>query len=270
VTLAAKKWRANVEYVHQMRVWSRRAVAATDLYAELLPTARRKWMEKKLKRIRRAANDARDDDVFAARLELDQANPGAIRLLQEVGEHREEAQKSVVEIYEELFDNGRFQRRAHKLLRKVRLRGEAADGGEVRFDQWATDRMRQEIEPFLAAAAADLSNADALHKFRIAGKRLRYAMELLASAFPEAFRKELYPQIQDLQDQLGQLNDHATAQVRLQHWIDESRDPEEAAYLRDMLAQEQQHFDQSRREFFAWWDRPRETQLRESFVSLVD
>jgi CHAD domain-containing protein len=190
--------------------------------------------------------------------------------LEKVQEHRQQAQQPIVEIYEKLVDSGRFQRRAQKLLKKVHLRGEAADAGDLRFDQWATDRIRQEIDQFFATAAADLSDVDALHKFRIAGKQLRYAMELLASAFPDAFRRDVYPQIQDLQDRLGQINDHATAQVRLQHWIEQSSDAEEAAYLRDVLAQEQQSLEGSRRDFFAWWDRPRETQLREAFASLLD
>jgi len=34
-----------------------------------------------------------------------------------------------------------------------------------------------------------------------------------------------------LQDRLGELNDCATAQQRLQHWLEQSNDPEEMAYL---------------------------------------
>ena len=76
VPLAAKHPEQDVEYVHQMRVWARRASAAVSLYETLLPKRRRKWISAQLKWIRRAANDARDSDVFALRLAADQAAVG--------------------------------------------------------------------------------------------------------------------------------------------------------------------------------------------------
>src|SRR5688572_28787502 len=66
--LAADKAQEDVEHVHQLRVWTRRATAALVLYQELLPRRRFAWMKKQLRRVRQAANEARDCDVLLARL----------------------------------------------------------------------------------------------------------------------------------------------------------------------------------------------------------
>ncbi len=81
VPQAANHAESDLENVHQMRVWSRRATAALSLYEELLPKRRRKWIIAQLKAIRRAGNDARDADVFAMRLAEDTQHAAARHLL---------------------------------------------------------------------------------------------------------------------------------------------------------------------------------------------
>ena len=264
--LAAEHPEEDIEYVHQMRVWSRRAVAAVDTYRNLLPKSRRKWMKSQLRQVRRSANNARDDDVFAERLAAERGGGEPAGLLQRVKEHRHRSQQPIVEIYEELIESGLLARRAAKLAKKVRLR---AGGGSIHFAKWAKRRIQTELGEFFKAAAGNLEDVEALHKFRIEGKHLRYAAELLASAFPKSFRSETYPMIQDLQDRLGQINDHANAQVRLQRWIGSSEGNGEIACLHEMLAQEQCSLEQTRSEFFAWWNGKRETELRKSLKTLV-
>ena len=48
VVLAANKADEDIEYVHQMRVWSRRAMAAFSVFRRLLPKRRRRWMKEQL------------------------------------------------------------------------------------------------------------------------------------------------------------------------------------------------------------------------------
>src|SRR5438132_1321381 len=52
------------EPVHQLRVGSRRAVAALELFAACLPHKTYRRARKRLRRLRRAAGIARDWDVF--------------------------------------------------------------------------------------------------------------------------------------------------------------------------------------------------------------
>jgi hypothetical protein len=44
--LAAEKAEEDTEHIHQLRVWTRRAVAALELYEDLLPRRRTSWMKK--------------------------------------------------------------------------------------------------------------------------------------------------------------------------------------------------------------------------------
>src|SRR5262249_20264097 len=66
------------------------------------------------------------------------------------------------------------------------------------------------------AAGRDLTDADNLHKVRIAGKKLRYAMEILAGCFLPEFREKLYPSVETMQEILGRANDSRFAISRLQ------------------------------------------------------
>src|SRR5262249_50737199 len=52
------------ENVHQLRVSSRRAAAALDMFDDCLPSKVHSKAKKKLKKLRRAAGAARDWDVF--------------------------------------------------------------------------------------------------------------------------------------------------------------------------------------------------------------
>ncbi len=114
-----------------------------------------------------------------------------------------------------------------------------------------------------------MTDVDAMHRFRIAGKKLRYAIELLAPAFAETLRTQAYPFVQELQDRLGKINDLASAQARLKRWLEHADGPEDAAYLQEMLSQEQRRLDQRRSEFLAWWNGGRQAGLRQLLSSLA-
>jgi len=263
--LAANQHEEDIEYIHQLRVWTRRADAAIEMYRELLPEWRAAWIEEQLGRIRKATNAARDADVFARRLEDDQA-PGAARLLKHVLEQRTEVQQRVLEVYERLTKKkGRFGRRVEKLLKRVRLRGKRQKSQEPTYRAWAENHLRPVLDEFFELAAGDLNDTDSLHQFRIVGKKLRYAMELLSAAFDSELRRNAYPLLETLQDRLGKVNDHASALVRIQHWIEESDDSKKAKYLGEMLQSEQDALQQSRRQFSAWWTAERRHEMRGAF-----
>src|SRR5688572_10302173 len=58
---------AEPEQIHQLRVWTRRADAALELYADLLPRRGVRKLRKRLRRIRKVAGRVRDCDVYAHR-----------------------------------------------------------------------------------------------------------------------------------------------------------------------------------------------------------
>ncbi|MGZ3385027.1 MAG: CHAD domain-containing protein, partial [Isosphaeraceae bacterium] len=108
--LAAKRADEDAEYVHQLRVWTRRATAVLRLYEDLLPRRRCSWLKKQLKRVRRAVNNARDCDALVERLSKGQSGSGEKRWLEATQAERAEAQKAVVAVYERLWHDDRFPR----------------------------------------------------------------------------------------------------------------------------------------------------------------
>ncbi len=258
----------DVEHVHQLRVWSRRATAALRLYGELLPRRRASWVGKQLKRVRRAANDARDCDILAGRL-VKRSDPGARRWLEAVREERAKAQNAVVAVYERLAHDDRFARRIDKLLERTRLKG-ADDDAPARFGDWALDRLRPLLERFFASAPVGDAGEEALHRFRIRGKELRYALELLRGAFPSEEHARLYETVESIQDRLGEVNDLATAKGRLREKIEAAHDARTAAPWRRLMVEEQDQLDHARQAFGQWCNSDMLRRLREGFDALLN
>lgn len=268
--LAVERAEGNVEHVHHLRVWARRAAAALNLYADLLPRRRATWLRTQLRRLRRAANDARDYDVLAQRLAQTCSEPVAAGWLKKVQAQRTEAQKPLVAIYERLKRNDRFERRIAKVLCRVRPRRTKKHGqASPLFGDWARGRLRPIVKSFFAAAPLDGAKMAALHRFRIRGKKLRYAMELLAGAFPPDFREKLYPKIEILQEKLGAINDLATAQVRLRHQLDLAEERAKRDHLKKLLADEKGRLKQARQDLMAWFTAEFQEDLEANFGALL-
>lgn len=256
--LAALKADRDIEHVHQLRVATRRAMAALRIYRDLLPPKRTRWLEKQLKRIRESAGEARDCDVLGQRLTgSNGAQPAESHaaVLSRVQECRARAQKPIVAQYERLDE--RLEHRMNKILKKVRWRHEDPLLEEPSFAEAARRSLRSVCDSFAETIAGDLTDVAALHQLRIAGKNLRYAMELFASAFDDDFRGKLYPIIEDLQECLGQINDHASALHRLEQWQSEWNDPSLLPSLNELCSAEQTALGDAQRRFSESWPRER-------------
>jgi hypothetical protein len=107
----------------------------------------------------------------------------------------------------------------------------------------------------------DLTDYPHLHEVRIAGKRLRYAMEVFATCFCPAFRQAMYPMVEEMQEILGLANDSYVAAGRLR---------DQRTYLRSSwpepwkrlgpgidaaLQFHQKRLPIERRRFVRWWKR---------------
>src|SRR5262245_56380904 len=131
---------ADAEAVHQLRVWTRRAVAAVGLYADLIPTKHCKWFRKWLRRLRRAAGRVRDSDVFAG--QLAGADPAwAVRLQSE----RRRGLKKIRRLAGRLEGGRRLKRRTRKLLDRL---GGGHVGAPGRFGDWARAHLRPMVDAF--------------------------------------------------------------------------------------------------------------------------
>ena len=145
--------------------------------------------------------------------------------------------------------------------------GEVVAGGSPLFGPWARKQLRKTVKAFFAAEPRQLNDLDALHTFRIRGKELRYAMELLVTAFPASFHTRLYPLIERLQDRLGAINDHAVALKRFRSWSTETADAALPLkkYLQTLLKKERRELRKSMFRFACWWTPGRSKHVHERF-----
>ncbi len=265
---------ADTENVHQLRVGTRRAVAAMEIFDSLMPGRRKDWMNKQLTRIRRTAGEARDLDVMLDRFrglaeaEVETDQYGALVHFLKV--RRRRAQDPIDDRYEKL-DRKDFRRRVRELVQRVRLRDKKDRFEQPTYSDSAHTALEPIVQKFFAASEADFSDHKLLHAFRIEGKHLRYAMEIFAAAFDTSFRDELYPLVVDLQERLGLVNDHATAHERFQAWradLDVA-DPLQST-LETLAADEQEALRVAQSEFLDWWTPERRDELRKRIADALD
>jgi CHAD domain-containing protein len=259
---AVRESEADPEHVHQLRVATRRARAALDIFACCLPSKVYRAAKKQLRDVRRAAGEARDWDVFLVNL----AAP----------EQRQNRRWSAGLDF--LLGYG-LARRAAAQDELCRVAGE----GAFAFDRFVTDTVAEVHAPHqpeqrtligLArpqlttlvvaldeAAAKDLDNYDHLHQVRIHGKRLRYAMEVFADCFAPAFREELYPTVEDMQEILGNANDSHVATGRLEKLREmirarlASQWPRLQPGLTGLLHYHRERLPRERERFRDWWEK---------------
>jgi CHAD domain-containing protein len=266
--LAARQIDDDTEKVHQLRVATRRAIAALKLYRDWLPQDGSRWLSNRLKKIRRAAGDPRDLDVIAQwiRKELDSQAGG---ILARVADERAEAQPKIMAVAEKCESKNRFRRKMYGLLTGVRPRGKRQKTQDVSFHNWAETQLAQAADNFFAALPNQNSDLSALHQFRIRGKQLRYTLELLASAFGPELREEQYPIVQRLQELLGQINDCVSADARLRRWHRKSDSPTDQELLVKLIDRQRAQLDEAIVEYRAWWTPERTENLRQGLATLV-
>ena len=266
--LAAKQAKRDVEYVHQLRVATRRAAACMETFRLLLPPRRCRQMKKNLRRLRQAAGTARDLDVLKQWLAATDNGNGGEKfsdVAQFIVNRRVEAQQPLLDAYRKL-KRKKFPKKASKLVRRTRWRDSEP---EPSFGSLARSLIHQPVEEFFFAGEADLGDTEALHELRICGKRLRYAMELLADAFDSSFRKELYPTFTDVQERLGAINDHATARLLISQWMDQFPNGYQNG-LRELRGMREQDMLTCCQQFRDWWTPNRSNDLRIKFNQAVN
>ncbi|MHC4399485.1 MAG: CHAD domain-containing protein [Planctomycetota bacterium] len=260
--LAAERSEEDVEYVHRLRVATRRATAALRMFREFAAGARYRAVKQHLRRIRRAANDARDLDVMGerfARLAVGNGDGPSGTILGRIGVSRQRAQDPLAALFRQL-SKERFDRQIDALIEDVRF--QPSRKREPKFGREARRYLRRAVKKFLKASRGDLADPMALHELRIRGKELRYTMEIVAGAFAEAFRGVLYPRIEELQDHLGTINDHFTAQRRFRDWSAASESRKEKAYFERLVSAEQKAFSKGRKAFLTQWIPKRMSKLK--------
>lgn len=199
------------EFVHQLRVATRRASAALEIFAECLPPKVYRSTRSLIRNIRRAAGKARDWDVFLARLvddadELAADERATIDML--VGyalAHRLPAQEGLEESCRD-YPFG-FERCMAETIGAIGYHGV----GKAPLAAFVRPLLGRLFDELNQAAVRDRHDYRHLHETRIVGKRLRYTIEMFVDCFGPALRTTLYPAIAEMQQVLGDVNDHFNA-----------------------------------------------------------
>ncbi len=295
--LAAYHYAEDPEHVHRLRVGCRRAAAALSAFRPLIE-GKVKPVRRWLRRLRGAAGPARDVDVLLLELQKESAT-GAARLrylLEPFQCRREQLQWPLVDI----------AKRAQVQSRPGRLRkvfencldstphGELSGG--ISFGPYAVqslsataEKMLQMGEDLLTAGGTrrsggaksgdrvregaisrpSLPSIERMHQLRIASKQFRYSIELFHGAFPASMQNKIYPQIEEIQQRLGTLNDHASIQQQFQ-WLMATPIPADRVVdLAARIVQQVGTVQDARHTFLDWWTPERIDALRAELNPLL-
>ena len=261
---AAAGDRPDADRVHRLRVATRRTLAAFDAFADLLPAKRRDWFAKRLRRLRRAAGEARDLDVLTDRLgrEVEGPQPPVAGLaardrLVAMLARRQAASRGPIRQIRDALLAGDWHGRTERLLDRVGSRGE-----DRPFADFARRRFRPLVARFFATADHRLRSAAELHRLRIEGKKLRYAMEIFACVFPVREGVRCADALERLQETLGDFTDHAVAADRLRRWARSDGIGMQHRTLAALHDVEAARADKARKAFAKWWTPARRRRLR--------
>jgi CHAD domain-containing protein len=262
IPMAAHLADQDIEYVHRLRVATRRATAALKLYRDCMSKPRR-WISKRLRKIRQAAGDARDLDVLADRLVREYGDAVA-PIIELIHADRAAVQPAILRVAERCREHDRFIRKTANLLQSIHAPKSHADGSHpAPFRDFAAQQLVKVAERFESAMPNESSDPPALHQFRIRAKDLRYAIELVAPAFDNKLRKQLYPIVEELQERLGRIQDHVAAIERCQKWNASAHGEPLRETLNELSDAESRGLTDSIQKFRSWWDEERQSRVRE-------
>jgi CHAD domain-containing protein len=261
--MAAHLAEHDIEHVHRLRVATRRATAALKLYRDCVSLKRYQWMNKRLRKIRRAAGDARDLDVLTERLEREYGDP-VVPIIELINRDRAAIQPAIQHVAERCRADDRFIRKTAQLLQGVHwLKSDSAVSQTAPFREFAAEQFTKVAERFETAMPNESSDPPALHQFRIRAKDLRYAIELVAPAFGAELRKKLYALIEELQERLGRIQDHVAAIERCSNWSTGTHGEALRETLNELSDAEKRGQIDSIQDFHNWWNEERKSRVRE-------
>jgi CHAD domain-containing protein len=208
----------DIEFVHRMRVASRRLRSAIAIFDDCLSSGGFSGFKKPIRRITRELGAARDIDVQLEALESflkhdpDPAHqPGIERLMLRLHQQREKLQVRVVEAIGRLEASTvwqEMQRPLRELAVRANLRGVRRESRALRHS--ATRAINLELEGLLGFEPyiEQPDRVDELHQMRIAAKKLRYCIEIFAPLFTGAGAlDEFLSAAKEIQKVLGAIHD---------------------------------------------------------------
>jgi CHAD domain-containing protein len=264
----------DIESVHQLRVATRRGNAVLRIFAACLPSKALKNVRKHLRRVRRSAGEARDWDVLMLDMK-EWSNRGRSREQAGMDFLLGYAVARRVDAQHDMEASLPAETEAIQGLLPMLLASVAQPEGIETLLDLARPTLTELLKKLEAAVSGDLEDYRHLHEVRIAGKRLRYAMEVFAPCFGPTFRYEVYPDVEEVQEILGRANDSAVALERLLNLGHEARNRAFGDWKRLRAAIEglrryhQRRLPRERKRFQDWWRRWHASGGKDSLLELL-
>jgi putative phosphoesterase len=224
----------DIEYIHRLRVTSRRMRAALSLFRECFQRkSSKKWINA-IRNVTRSSGAARDADVQLAFLENysrtaedRNALPGLAYLTTLQRARRIGMQSDIVSVLDTLDTSNiltDISNSSMTILRSLgeRNRSEPTIKTPSNYEK-ARDHIASRLDDVLALEqfVHDESATIKHHELRIAAKRLRYTMEIFSPLYKGELKEQI-SLVKQLQDVLGEIHDYFV-------WIQEF-----TAYLQDV------------------------------------
>ena len=224
------------DHVRRLRVATRRATTAVNLFHEFASRGTVAQITRDLKKIRKAAGRVRDLDVLIENVRTRDRESDNLPALEQ---RREKAEAKIAKSYQKHIASGRLNKNINELLSS--LKSPSADKPILRFDEWSISSLSASGECFFNAwPDSNGSNEDqflTLHNFRLQVKKLRYQVELLGAGLKKKKRKKFNRALKLLQTDLGEINDHDVAIQKTYRWM-RNADVEERARLKRQFENE--------------------------------
>lgn len=214
------KQAGDIEYIHRMRVASRRFRNALDIFADCFPAKKHLLWQDQIRSITRALGAARDTDVQIFHIENiynhttdKRIRPGLNRLLLRLRQNRQKLQHNVLASLDKLIQSGVLEDITTAIGKKMMPEdpGLPQSGALYTLSHNLINSRLDELysyEPFIHKPECKTE----LHAMRIAAKHLRYTLETFTSLYPGTLDAYI-SRVRKMQDLLGEIHDRDV-------WID--------------------------------------------------
>ena len=196
--------------IHKLRVATRRARTVVYIARCCLPSSVRKRLDQRLRAIAEIAGTVRDWDVFLSQLPHEPEN----RSLDFIAGYTAAARASALRHL--LQSRPADPDRVLRLIRETFEHWQVPDAWQkITVPDQAAEVLRKRVRKLLAAAERYLQDRNLLHRVRVQGKRLRYAIEAFGDSIAAELRVPLLGLLAELQEILGVANDCEVALQKL-------------------------------------------------------
>lgn len=194
--------------LHDLRIGCRRCEAMLRLCEAATHSPAARWLRHEVRALRRSTSAGRDDDVLKSWLERQGAiSRDARRMLKR---RRKRHVKTIVAKIDRLLKKPRLFSKLRRATSDVRCWSDP-----VKAFRGLGRGLLSEWMHFIASIPTQFGNPDDLHAMRIAGKRLRYALENVVDIRTTPDFGDLLDLLQTMQKRLGKIQDAATREHQL-------------------------------------------------------